>query len=59
VQAANQIARDNKVPFYRDDSLGLCKNACLFSNFGHVNTYGAAEYSKILGNRIVGYLTKE
>jgi hypothetical protein len=41
-----------KLPFYRDDSLDLCRNPCYFKNYGHVNIPGAVEYSKILGRRI-------
>lgn len=40
------------LPFYREDSLSLSNNPCYFANYGHVNTIGAIEYSKILGTRI-------
>lgn len=52
VRIINDVAIKNNILFYRDDSLELCKNPCYFTNYGHVNTYGAIEYSKILGQRI-------
>jgi hypothetical protein len=47
------IADNAGISFYRDDSLSICNDRCLFANYGHLNTPGAIEYSKILGKRIL------
>jgi hypothetical protein len=52
IRTVDSVASKNSLPFYRDDSLPLCKNPCLFANFNHLNAQGALEYSRILGQRI-------
>jgi hypothetical protein len=52
----NKIAVNNSLSFYRDDSLPLCNDPCLFANYGHTNIAGAIAYSKILGQRIKSLL---
>jgi hypothetical protein len=47
------IAEQAGISYYRDDSLSICNDPCLFANYGHLNTPGAIEYSKILGKRIL------
>jgi hypothetical protein len=47
------IADHAGISYYRDDSLSICNDPCLFANYGHLNTPGAIEYSKILGKRIL------
>jgi|CXWL01.1.fsa_nt_gi hypothetical protein len=42
----------NRLLFYRDDSLSMNTDSCLFRDVRHVNTPGAIAYSKILGQRI-------
>ncbi|HEY6063316.1 MAG TPA: hypothetical protein VIV35_06880 [Chitinophagaceae bacterium] len=42
----------NKLMYYRDDSLAMNTDSCLFKDLLHVNVYGAVVYSKILGQRI-------
>jgi hypothetical protein len=48
----NKMAVNNNLLFYREDSLPLCSDPCMFANYGHTNTAGAIAYSKILGQRI-------
>lgn len=52
IRVVDTVARKNNIPFYRGDSLEICKNPCFFANYGHLNTYGAIEYSKIIGQKI-------
>jgi hypothetical protein len=47
------IADQAGISYYRDDSLSICNEPCLFANYGHLNTPGAIAYSKILGNRLL------
>lgn len=42
----------NKLLFYRDDSLAMNTDSCLFRDLRHVNKPGAKTYSIILGQRI-------
>lgn len=44
--------RTNGLMFFRDDSLAMNKDSCLFRDLRHVNTTGAAAYSVILGQRL-------
>lgn len=53
IDMVNKFSKHDSIPFYRDDSLSLCKDPCFFSNYGHVNVYGAFAYSKVLGERIL------
>ena len=46
------LALKNSIPFFRNDSLTMCKNASLFANAGHVNKQGSAVYSRILCSQI-------
>ena len=55
IGVVDSFAKNNNIPFYRDDSLGMRSNRCYFANYGHVNTYGAIEYSKILGKRVLAW----
>jgi hypothetical protein len=47
-----QTAQRNHIPYFRDDSLELCKNPRLFANNGHLNKQGAIVYSAILAEKI-------
>jgi hypothetical protein len=58
IQTVNEIAKENGIPFFREDLLSMCQDPCLFANYGHVNIYGAAVYSTILGKRIRDSLLK-
>jgi hypothetical protein len=51
-----QFASKRQLNFFREDYLPMCNNPCLFANYGHVNAYGALEYSRILGHRIADSL---
>jgi hypothetical protein len=46
------IARQNQIPFFRDDRLAICDNPKLFANNGHLNKQGAAIYSAILAQQL-------
>ena len=48
----DKTAKENAVPYFRDDSLSISSNSNLFANAGHLNTQGAAAYSIILANRL-------
>ena len=52
ISLVDSVSRKKLIPFYRDDNLNICNNPCFFANYGHLNTPGAIEYSKILGERI-------
>ena len=47
-----QKARENNIPYLRDDSLALCKDPKLFANNGHLNKPGAIVYSTVLGEEL-------
>ncbi|MFY7652341.1 MAG: hypothetical protein ACOVQE_06540 [Chitinophagaceae bacterium] len=46
------FAKQNKIPFYRDDLLNLSENANYFANVTHLNKEGARVYSLYFGNRL-------
>lgn len=52
ISMVERITTTNNLLFYRDDRLEICKEKCLFANYGHLNTIGAFEYSVILGRRL-------
>lgn len=52
VDTMRRVANYNQLIFYRDDSLSMCAQPCLFANNGHVNSKGAEVYSFIVGDRI-------
>lgn len=45
-------SNENRLLLYRDDSLGMNTDSCLFRDVRHVNTPGAVAYSTIIGQRI-------
>lgn len=47
-----KTAADNRILFFRDDKLELCKNPKYFANTGHLNTLGAYIYTKTLAIRM-------
>jgi hypothetical protein len=48
----NSIAKVNNLDFYRDDSLNICFEKCLFANYAHLNNSGAFQYSVIMAKRL-------
>jgi hypothetical protein len=48
----HSISINNKIPFLKDDALAICNNPKLFANIGHLNRFGAQEYSKLLAEKI-------
>jgi hypothetical protein len=53
ISLIDAVSKKKSIPFYRDDYLNICNNPCFFANYGHLNTIGAMEYSKIIGARIL------
>jgi hypothetical protein len=51
----DSMTRGNGLKIYRDDSLSMNSDSCLFRDIKHVNTSGGLLYSKILGERIRKY----
>lgn len=45
-------AAKNRLVFFREDRLEMCREKCFFANYGHLNTAGATEYSILLGRRL-------
>lgn len=58
LQTIDSFKRMHHIPFYRDDSLSICRDPKNFAGYAHVNTSGAIQYSRILGERLK-YLLKE
>jgi hypothetical protein len=46
------IARENNIPYLRNDSLDICKDRSFFWNTNHLNSKGAMIYSAILARQL-------
>lgn len=48
----SDIARQNNIPFLRNDCLEMCSDRKYFANIGHLNRFGADIYSAILAQQL-------
>lgn len=59
IDILNKNVYQNRLTLYRDDSLAMNVDSCLFRDVRHVNTPGAGKYSLILGQRLLELSEKE
>ncbi len=52
ISMVDSTAVKNRLVFFREDRLEMCREKCFFANYGHLNTAGATEYSLLLGRRL-------
>ncbi|MFY7651310.1 MAG: hypothetical protein ACOVQE_01340 [Chitinophagaceae bacterium] len=52
LQQITNLAKQNQIPFFRDDLLELSNNPNYFANTTHLNKEGASVYSQYFGNRL-------